>query len=350
MRVVVYGAGGYGGVGLVENLLTHPEVEISALVSREGAGKPYSELYPHLSGEMDQVIEHAEEFDPKGRGDFVFLSTPDGVGQKIAPVFLDAGYKVIDFSGDFRFNDPDSYKRYSSRQQGETDHLCPELLEESVYAWPERYRSELKGTRLAGNPGCMAIACLLGVSPLFRDGLVKTDSLICDVKTGISGAGKKPTAAFHFPAADGNTFAYKVGKHQHVFEIERELGRLCGSEMTIDFVPHVVPMVRGILATCYMSLNRGVTFEDLKKSYDGLYAGEPFVQVEMTGRKIDITEVRACNRCRIGVVIVERTGRVVVTSHIDNLQKGQAGNAVQAMNIMSGFDESLGLRSSPNYP
>ncbi len=348
--VVIFGAGGYGGVGLVENLLQHPFIRLAALVSREGAGRPYHELYPHLKGRTDLVVEDAEGFAPEGRGRFVFFSTPDGVGQQHARRFLDAGYRIIDFSGDFRFPDGATYARYAKRQKVAEKHHAEDLLAHAVYACPELHRKELKKADIAGNPGCMAMGCLLALAPVLKARLVEPRSIICDVKTGISGAGKKPQPAYHFPAALENSYAYKIGRHQHVIELERELTRLAGAEVTLDFTPHVIPASRGILSTCYARLTHKAESKAIENAYTGFCHREPFVDVELSGRNLELHEVRGGNECRIAFHVSERTATLVVVSVLDNLQKGQSGNAVQAMNIMLGFPETAGLDAVPRFP
>lgn len=349
-RVIVYGAGGYGGVGLVENLLHHPDVEISALVSREGAGAPLSQLYPHLEGKIDLTIEHADTFEPEGRGDFVFFSTPDGVGQTLARRYIEAGYRIVDFSGDFRFNDNETYRSYSAWQQGEQDHADPELLISATYGCPEFNREAISKSKLVGNPGCMAISCLLALEPAVSMGAVENRFIQLDVKTGISGAGKKPKPLFHFPAADGNAYAYKIGKHQHLYEIERHLCIWSSEEVKVNFTPHVIPAVRGIISTCTLPLRSDANGEDVVAAYHDRYRDEPFVMVHSDGQLQELIHVRGTNLCRLGVTYVERTHSLVVVSLIDNLQKGQSGNAVQVMNLMLGLPESRGMDFTPRYP
>lgn len=349
VKVVIYGAGGYGGVGLVEILSSHPGVEIAALVSREGAGAPYSDLYPHLLGKMDQVIEHADTFNPEGKGTFVFFSTPDGVGQGLAEQYLSLGYKIIDFSGDFRFNSPEVYKSYSAWQQGECDHAAPQLLPQAVYGCAEWNRSAIQEAKLVGNPGCMAISCLLAAFPAVKAGLIDMSRIVFDVKTGISGAGKKPKPLFHFPAADGNAYAYKVGQHQHLFEIEKHLSDWSGVTKAVDFTPHVIPASRGILSTAVMGLKSPGAAQEIYELYQKAYADSDFIVVQKGGLQ-ELSHVRGSNQCRLGIHLVERTQSLIVTSLIDNLQKGQSGNAVQNMNLMLGFPENTGLDLNAKYP
>lgn len=348
--VVIYGASGFGGVGLVETLLKHPHVRLAALVSREGAGEPYSNLYPHLKGLADQIVEDATTFNPKGKGSFVFLSTPDGVGQNIAHSFLDNGYRLIDFSGDFRFSDNDTYKAYSAWQQGEQDHASPDLLEKAVYGCPELYRDDIKKADIVGNPGCMAISCILAMAPALKASLIKPGSIFLDSKTGISGAGKKPKAPFHFPFAFGNAYAYKIGKHQHIFEMEREFSNLTAKEIQVNFIPNVIPVSRGILSTCVARLNEKVESKTIEETFCNFYQGHPFIQLDFSGRSIGLTEVNGTNMCRLGIHHDQRTQTLVVTSVIDNLQKGQAGNAIQVMNIMLGMAEDSGLEKAGRVP
>lgn len=349
-KVIIYGAGGYGGVGLVEILLRHPKVEIVELISREGAGAPYSELYPHLKTALEQVVINAESYVPTEKNAFVFLSTPDGVGQSIAPNFLELGCKVIDFSGDFRFKDAETHLAYSAWQQGEFDHQHPELLKSSCYGLPEFHRKEIEKATLVGNPGCMAMSCLLSILPICRESYIDLDSIVFDVKTGISGAGKKPKAHFHFPAANENLYAYKVGQHQHIFEIENLLSSTSGKKVVVQFTPHVIPMTRGIMSSCYVKLNQAISFEAVETCYRQTYSNEPFVHVDFNGKNVEISHVRGSNRCFINVHYVKRTHSIVVVSAIDNLQKGQSGNAVQCMNLMLGYPEDLGLEHNPQYP
>ncbi len=349
-RVAIVGALGYGGVGATEILLRHPQARIARLLDIEGIGKPLSSFYPHLSGHADLVVESVE--DPKSYDgiDVVFFSTPDGVGQKAASEWLKRGVKVVDYSGDFRFNDAEVYAGYAARIGKPTAHANPALLAESVYGVPEFHRERIAKAKIVGNPGCFAMACMLGLAPAVQGGLVDSSSLICDCKTGVSGAGKKPSPPFHYPARYDATNAYRISGHQHVYEIERELTRFAGKNVVITFTPHVVPMTRGILATLYADLADGVTAESLLEAYRAFYKNEPFVRVSPPGSACSTTDVRGSNFVNVWVNVEPRTKKAVIVSHIDNLMKGQAGNAVQNMNIMMGLDETAGLSFAGAYP
>ncbi|MFO7784710.1 MAG: N-acetyl-gamma-glutamyl-phosphate reductase [Desulfatiglandales bacterium] len=350
VRAGIIGAGGYGGCGAVEILSRHPGAEIGALINKQDVGLPISDLYPHLKGFCDQTIIAPDDPERPDDLDVVLFATPDGVGQNDARDWLDGGVKVIDYSGDFRFDSQDAYSGYASRIGRFPEHSAPELLEEAVYGLAELHRREIAGARLVGNPGCFAVSCILGLAPAVKAGLVDSDTIICDAKTGVSGAGKNPSPAFHFPARYEAMNAYKVSGHQHVYEIERELGLLAGKEITLTFTPHVVPLCRGILSTLYARLAPGGNLASAEEAYRDFYRNEAFVRVFGPNTALTSAHVRGSNFCNISVNVDERTGNLIVVSMIDNLVKGQAGSAVQNMNLMFGLEETAGLAQSGQYP
>lgn len=350
VRVGIIGAGGYGGCGAVEILSRHPGAEIAALVDRQDVGLAVSDLYPHLKGFCDQPILAPNDPEVPDDLDVVFFATPDGVGQKEAGSWLERGVKVIDYSGDFRFDSRDIYYGYASRIGRERDHASPQILHETVYGLAELHRHEISQARVVGNPGCFAVSCILGLAPAFKAGLVDTDTVICDAKTGVSGAGKSPSPTFHFPARYEAMNAYKVSGHQHVYEIERELGLLAGEDVNITFTPHVVPLCRGILSTLYARLAKGADPTAAEGAYREFYRNEPFVRVFGPSAALNSAHVRGSNFCNISVNVDQRTGNLIVVSMIDNLVKGQAGSAVQNMNLMFGLEETAGLASPGQYP
>lgn len=350
IKVGIIGAGGYGGCGAIELLLNHPHAEIGALIDKQEVGSPISDLYPHLTGFCDLPLIDPE--DPNCPDDFqaVFFATPDGVGQKGASSWLKKGVKVIDYSGDFRFNNLDTYKGYAARIGRSPEHASPELLPRAVYGLAELHREEIQRTDLVGNPGCFAVSCNLGLAPAVKSGLIVPESIICDAKTGVSGGGKKPTTGFHYPARYDAINAYKISGHQHVYEIERELGLLADREIRITFTPHVVPLCRGILSTIYARLEEGQNIKTLEKAYRAFYENDVFVRVFGPEKPQISTNVRGSNFCNLSINVDERTGKLIVVSLIDNLVKGQAGSAVQNMNIMFGLDETEGLLHPGIYP
>ncbi len=346
----VIGATGYGGVGLIELLINHPFVAIGALMAKHDIEKPISTIYPHLKGFCDLKV--FDPLDPECPNDFdiVFYATPDGVGQKDARRWLDRDIKVIDYSGDFRFNDSQSYASYAKRIGRIEIHADPGILPSSTYGLPELHRTKIASSALVGNPGCYAAACILGIAPALKFGLVEREGMVFDGKSGVSGAGKTPSPLFHFPARHESMNAYRVTGHQHVYEIERELTAVSGGEVTITFTPHVVPLSRGIIATIYADLLPEVNGERVKAAYQALYADEPFIRVFSHGELISTADVRGSNFCNISLNTDPRTGKLIVISVIDNLVKGQAGNALQNMNIMMGIEETAGLMHAGNFP
>lgn len=348
VKVKLVGAGGYGGVGAVEILSRHPDAELVTLVDLVDTGKAISELYPHLAGTCDLTITHPDEDDTEA--DVVFFSTPDRVGMKNAPDYFDRGYKIIDYSGDFRFNTKEAYAEYASRISLDTEHLSPQLLQHSAYGIAELHRTEIQSAKIVGNPGCFAVSACLGAAPAVKAGIVDTDTLIFDAKTGVSGAGKKPNAIFHYPHRYDEMNAYRVCKHQHVMEVERELGLLAGQEITVTFNTQVIPVVRGIMTSIYARVDEGVTYEKILDAYRDFYDSEPFVTIIDENGAAGNRHVRGTNRCVLWINLDRRTGTMLVMSHIDNLMKGQAGSAVQNMNILFGLDETGGLKTPGMYP
>lgn len=351
IKAKIVGAGGYGGVGMIELLLGHGQARIARLADINDIGAPISKLYPHLAGYCDLPIVGVADPQAWEPVDVVFFATPDGVGMRAAEDELKRGAKVIDYSGDFRFNTAEAYADYAARIGRETTHAAPHLLPEAVYGLAELRREQLnKKIRIVGNPGCFAVSCILGLAPAVKHGLIKLNSIICDCKTGVSGAGKKPSPAFHYPARYDQMNAYKLAGHQHVCEIEREFSRLAGQNVKITFTAQVVPVCRGIMATLYADLNQSLERRQLPALYRDFYSDSCFVQVYDRDAGIGTAQVRGTNFCKLIVDLDERANRLRIVSHIDNLLKGQAGSALQNMNLLFGLAEDEGLRQPPKYP
>lgn len=351
IRVKVIGASGYGGVGIIELLLGHPEVKLVSLVSAADVGMPISTLYPHLAGFCELPITAADDPRAQEPVDMVFTATPDGVGMQMAPGILAAGAKLVDYSGDFRFNTPDAYAEYARRIGRDTTHTAPEILPEAVYGLSELHRGEINtGRRVVGNPGCFAVSCILGLAPALKHRLVDPFSVICDCKTGVSGAGKKPSATFHYPARYDQMNAYKLAGHQHVCEVERELTLQAGTEVRVTFTAQVVPVCRGIMSCLYGQLTADTRVEDVIALYREYYQGSAFVRIFDRSAAIGTMHLRGTNFCNLIVDVDSRTRKLRVISHIDNLMKGQAGSALQNMNLLFGLPESLGLMRPGLYP
>ncbi|MBN2704124.1 MAG: N-acetyl-gamma-glutamyl-phosphate reductase [Pontiellaceae bacterium] len=348
IKAKIVGAGGYGGVGITELLLKHPEVEIGCLVSLSDTGRRMSEVFPHLRGFCDDVIVSPEDPKNKEQYDVVFFSTPDGVGMQTAEEEIARGAKVIDYSGDFRFGSVERYAEYAEFIGRDPVHKAPALLNETVYGLPELHDITTEQT-IVGNPGCFAVSCILGLAPAVEAGAIDPKSIICDGKTGVSGAGKKPNATFHYPNRYDNMNAYKLAGHQHVVEIEQELGLLGDKDVQITFTAQVVPVCRGIMSSLYASLD-GQSADAMLELYREFYRNQPFVRVFDAKTPVSIADVRGTNYCNLTVDVDQRNNRLRVISHIDNLMKGQASNALQNMNLMFGFDQETALATPGQYP
>ncbi len=351
LRVKLVGAGGYGGIGMVELLHRHPEARLVALCDVEGVGKRLSDVWPYLAGFCDQPIVAPDSSEAREtEADVTVFATPDGVGQAAAPGEVAAGRRVLDYSGDYRFNSPALYAEYARRINRDPIHKAEALLGESVYGLTELHRGEIARARVVGNPGCFAMSCIMGLAPAVKEGLIEPQGIVCDCKTGVSGAGKKPAAGFHYPERYENASAYRLSGHQHVMEIERELSALAGHPVAITFTPQVVPLSRGILSTLYGRLAAGACQARVLDAYRTFYDAEPFVKVKGGAETTGTSDVRGSNRVIVTVACDERTGMFRVVSHIDNLVKGQAGSAVQNLNVMFGIEETRGLNFPPMHP
>lgn len=342
IRVGVVGGSGYTGAELLRLLLAHPRVELVCVTSRQHAGTPLSALFPHLRGRCALAFSDPARA-PLSDCELVFFATPNGTAMRMAPALLDAGVRVIDLAADFRLRDPELWAQYYG-----APHACPERLAEAVYGLPELNRAAIRDARLVGNPGCYPTATTLGFLPLLEAGVVDPAALIADVKSGISGAGREPKVAHLLADAAENFRAYAVAGHRHRPEIEQTLGQVAAGPVHLTFVPHVVPMVRGIHATLYARLEDKDV--DLQALFEKRYKDEPFVDVLPPGAHPETKSVRGVNTCRLAVHRPGGGDTVVVLAVEDNLVKGAAGQAVQNMNIMFGLDEDCGLCDVAVWP
>lgn len=345
VRAAVVGATGYGGVELVRLLLHHPQVDITAVISSSQAGTPMADVYPHLSQIVTERLDDVDVAAIRGKADVVFLATPHGVSAELAPRFLEAGLKVIDLSGDFRLKSPETYQRWYNHAPADG-----QLLEQAVYGLSELYADKVRGASFISNPGCYPTAATLGLIPALDRGLIDPATIIIDAKSGVSGAGRGLKLTSHFSEVNENFFAYKINSHQHTPEIEQTLSDVAGQPVTVTFTTHLVPMTRGILCTAYATAKGGAGVNDFLAAYRDYYKGRPFVRVRDPGKFPATKEVWGSNYCDIGIAVDERTGRATIISVIDNLVKGAAGQAIQNLNIMMGWDETIGLRLSPAFP
>lgn len=344
LKVAVVGASGYTGVELIRLLVGHPEIEICCVTSRQHEGLPISQAFPSLSGFCELICEPLDVAAIAGRVELVFTALPHKSAMEVIPDFLAAGCRVVDLSADYRLKERSVYEQWYQ------EHTSPDLLEEAVYGLPELFRAEIAGARLVANPGCYPTSIALGVAPLLKNDLIDPASLIIDSKSGTSGAGRGAKQGSLYCEVNEGFKAYGVAGHRHTPEIEQTLSVLSGNQVQVSFTPHLLPINRGILSTIYASLRGEKTTAELIELYKQAYGGEPFVRIMPGGELPNIAFVRGTNFCDIGLVSDERTGRVVVVSAIDNLVKGAAGQAVQNMNLLCGFNEQLGLGIVPLFP
>jgi len=335
LKCGIVGATGYTGSELLRILVTHPDVELTVVTSRSEAGKCVDERFSHLRGRLDMRFSEPE-VKVLSQCDLVFFATPNGVAMREVPALLDAGVKVIDLAADFRLRDVTVWEQWYRQA-----HACPHLLEEAVYGLPELNREAIRNASLVANPGCYPTATVIALKPLLEKGLVDPGRLIADVKSGVSGAGRKAQVGTLMAEAGESFAAYAVPGHRHAPEIRQSLEAIIGAKIGLTFVPHLLPMIRGIHVTAYGILE--TEDEDLQAIYEEAYRDEPFVDVMPPGSHPQTRSCKGSNMCRCAVHRPEGGDTVVVLSVIDNLVKGAAGQAVQNMNLMLGLEETRGL-------
>ncbi len=343
--IAIVGSTGYGGVELIRLLASHPMAEVTSVISSSSAGTPITEGYPHLTNIREELLDDVEPAAIKAKADVVFLATPAGVASKLAPQLLEAGLKVIDLSGDFRFKSPTLYEQWYKKPAADERYL-----EQAVFGLAELYGGNVLDASLISNPGCYPTATVLGLAPAVREGWIDPSTIIIDAKSGVSGAGRGASLGTHYSELNENFKAYKINQHQHIPEIEMVLSDMAGKPVVTTFTTHLVPMTRGIMSTMYATIQGDRKTSDFIELYRSFYEGRPFVRIRPEGQTPATKEVWGSNYCDIGFAVDERTGRVTIVSVIDNLVKGAAGQAVQNLNLMMGWDETLGLQFVPVYP
>jgi N-acetyl-gamma-glutamyl-phosphate reductase len=343
IRAAVVGATGYAGAELVRILAGHDSVDLTVLTSRQYDGRPFGEVYPAMAGRVDTVCETYEADRVGERADVAFLALPHKLPMAFVPALLDRQVRVVDLSADFRFNDADLYESVYQ------PHTARALLGKTVYGLSEIYGADIAAADLIGNPGCYPTSVLLPLVPLIREGLIKIDHLIADAKSGVSGAGRSVALATHFCEIHEAFKPYKVAEHRHNPEMDMILAREAGTAVHLTFVPHLVPMSRGMQTTLYADAADAADSRRIHQCLADSYADAPFVRVLAPGGIPTTRSVRGTNCCDIGVRVDAACGRVILMSAIDNLVKGAAGQAVQNMNLMFGLDQTAGLSTMP-YP
>ncbi|CQR46024.1 N-acetyl-gamma-glutamyl-phosphate reductase [Paraliobacillus sp. PM-2] len=345
MNVAIIGGSGYGSVELARLLNIHPYARLTTIISHSKNGTDFSTVYPHMSEIITLTMEGLNIKKLSETIDLVFFATPSNVSKELIPTFLEYGLTCIDLSGDFRLKSPTTYQEWYQAEAADQTYL-----DQAVYGLSEIFPDQIQSAKLLANPGCYPTAALLGLIPALQHGCIDGNSIIIDGKTGVSGAGRGLSLNVHFSEMNENTKAYKLGVHKHVPEIEQTLQSFVEEQIQLTFTPHIVPMTRGIMVTCYASLKENVDQQTIQSLYQTFYEKHSFVRLRSETALPTTKEVYGSNYCDIGVHVDERTNRLTVIAVIDNLVKGASGQAIQNMNLMCGWDETTGLQHPPIYP
>jgi len=343
-KVGIIGATGYTGLELLRFLVHHPQIEITALTSQKYAGIEIGHVFPALTNQIQIKCEELSADRISEKTDFLFTAVPHKTAMETAPVFYRKGKRIVDLSADFRLKDANIYEKWYQK------HTAIDLLPESAYGLPELHREEIRTAKIVGNPGCYPTGALIGLIPLVKKGMIAHEGIVVDSKSGVSGAGRDVVLESLFCEVNEGVKAYKIFAHRHTPEIDQELSRLAQKEIRVTFVPHLIPMDRGILSTIYVHIKKKMKTDELLNAYHDFYKGEPFVRVYPKGKLPNTKDVRGSNFCDIGVAVSESDERAVVVTAIDNLVKGASGEAVQNMNIMLGYPETTGFGILPVVP
>lgn len=336
IKVGIAGATAYTSLELLKILLRHPDVDISYLGSRREGNFKISDIFPVLTNTLDLPCSQIDQGDLPKDLDIVFVTLPPVVAMQYVPAFLKTGTKVVDLSADYRFQDKTIYEKWYK-----TKHTDPSNLENAIYGLPEIFREKIRAANLVANPGCYPTSAIIGLAPLILKDCIYTDDIIIDAKSGISGRGREPKEGTHYCECNENIEAYNVGEHRHTPEIESILSIIGSPETKVYFTPHLIPMNRGILCTAYVKTKKQISSEEIVSLYNDFYSKEPFVRIKKDNKLPKTKDVVNTNFCEVAIRVVDE--RVIILSSIDNLIKGAAGQAVQNMNVMYGFEETSGL-------
>jgi N-acetyl-gamma-glutamyl-phosphate reductase len=343
-RVGIIGATGYTGMELLRLLLRHPQIEVTTLTSQKYVGVPIDQVFTSLMKNLQIECEELNVDQISKKTDFIFTAVPHKTAMEIVPLFYRQGKRIVDLSADFRFKDVSVYEKWYQK------HTSADLLQESVYGLPELYREKIQKAKIVGNPGCYPTGALIGLIPFMRNGMISIGDIIIDSKSGVSGAGRDVVLESLFCEVNEGVKAYKIFEHRHLPEIEQELSEMAQKKVAVTFVPHLIPMDRGILTTLYVNLTKKLRTEEVLKAFQEYYQKDPFIRIYPKGRLPHTKGVRGSNYCDIGIKVNETEDRTVIVTAIDNLVKGASGEAVQNMNIMLGYPETMGLDVLPLVP
>jgi len=342
INVSVIGATGYAGAELVRMLLSHSKVNIKYLASKSYAGQNFCDVYPNIKN-IDIKLCGLDTEKIAKASDIVFCALPHGISAKISAELLSFGTKVIDLSGDLRYDDADVYEKWYG-----TSHTNPDVMKQAIFGLTEIYKDEIMHADVVANPGCYTTCSILSLYPLLKEDLIKSSGIIIDAKSGTTGAGRGAKTPLLFSEIDENVKAYGLTNHRHTSEIEQELSKAAGQDIILSFTPHLIPMKRGILSTIYADIKDGISDEDILNAYAKYYFDSPFINFSGTSLP-ETKHVTGSNRLDIGYKIDPRLGRVIIISALDNIIKGAGGQAIQNMNVMFGLDEAEGLEINGLY-
>ncbi|MBY7142970.1 N-acetyl-gamma-glutamyl-phosphate reductase [Virgibacillus sp. NKC19-3] len=344
-NVAIIGGTGYGAIELIRLLHNHEYMHVKKIISDSHHGEQLASIYPHVINFVDDPLEELEIECLKKEVDIVFFATPAGVAKELIPKFENSSVQCIDLSGDLRISSREQYTRWYGGEAAPQ-----ETLNNAIYGLSEIYREQVKEATVLSNPGCYPTSALLGLIPALKKKIIEAHPIIIDGKTGISGAGKTPTAMTHFSEANDNVQPYKIGGHKHIPEIEEYLSSAAGEPISTTFTAHLIPMTRGLICTMYGTIKGDMSTEEVIDSYKTFYQSNPFVRIRDKGKFPRSKDVYGSNFCDIGLHVDERTNQLIIVSAIDNLVKGASGQAIQNANLMNGWDENHGLNRLPIYP
>ncbi|RDW18132.1 N-acetyl-gamma-glutamyl-phosphate reductase [Oceanobacillus arenosus] len=344
-NVAIIGGTGYGAIELIRLLHAHKHLQVKKIISHSQFGERITSVYPHLTGFVEEPMEKLEIDNLIEEVDIIFFATPAGVAKDLIPKFADSTVQCIDLSGDLRLRSKEQYEQWYGKEAAPQ-----EILNQAVYGLSEIYQEQVKEAKIISNPGCFPTSALLGLIPALEHNVITPNHIVIDGKTAVSGAGRTPTATTHFSETNENITPYKIGKHQHIPEIDQTLSEIAQETIHTTFTTHLIPMTRGLICTMYAELARDISTEEVIDQYQTYYVNHPFVRIKEIGIFPTTKDVYGSNFCDIGLHVDERTNQLIITSAIDNLVKGAAGQAIQNANLMNGWEETEGLDAIPIFP